>query len=683
MKRTKRVFIYFTFWILLALAFTVLNILNIDWTQTHVAHGIVLIIILGVLQGSVMEFPVQTILTLVVGGEKRQSVKVPDDSLTIVLNYNLLAVGRDDIDECIQTMYEAYMGNLSERTSAVLVSATNSDELRKYELEVRDKYRALIYDELFREGLNFAHNEPVSPLHLQRVWSKYQGMDINIFLQQYLDQICNRFSREFMVIHRVSRVLRKCGQYQDLMLLSDGDDEAYTYTDPEYYGRQARPYGQPLFYDSEDVENIFGRKYDYTLVLDGDTGVPEGSVFGLLEIAAAHPNRGIIQPSIELVADSSDSMFMHLERMRQAIYEPMTNAVMSFLGQSSYFGKAMIKNSIYIENVIGFRQNVVERVPIDVLSHDTFEAALLQPLYVSSIQLLEAPCYNYVSWNIRERRWNRGEVLLALYFWKNIIGRPMRWLQKKVQGDKFNPTKLRTESQLDFVTSYIAHSALRQMFMKPTLLVYIIINYSAQLRYKYASLIIIMFLVVVFPKFATCTRKNYKYVLFETVASILQFTPEAMVGCVRIVRAIHANISASVKWIPQRAVEEDFKKSNPFVSSLKHLWGYSVFSVICAFIVGFFVPDGYLILFMLITLFFLPLYTGFTSLTTDLKSSRSLSEQYRQNLETGISIISQPNTKSSEKTAFTNLALAFTPGTVDPFRTDRQHATAPVMSEVY
>jgi hypothetical protein len=78
---------------------------------------------------------------------------------------------------------------------------------------------------------------------------------------------------------------------------------------------------------------------------------------------------------------------------------------------------------------------------VDVLSHDTFEAALLKPLYCGTVHLLEAPSYNYVSWNIRERRWNRGEVLLAMYFWKHAVGRPMRWLQSKIQGDKFNPTK--------------------------------------------------------------------------------------------------------------------------------------------------------------------------------------------------------------------------------------------------
>ena len=327
-------------------------------------------------------------------------------------------------------------------------------------------------------------------------------------------------------------------------------------------------------------------------------------------------------------------MFMQLESMRQSIYEPMTNAMTAMMGQSSYFGKALIKNKVYIDNVIGSRDDLIERVPVDVLSHDTFEAALLRPLYCGSVFLLEAPSYNYVTWNIRERRWNRGEVLLSMYFWKNALGVPMRWIQSKLQGDKFNRTKLRTESKLDFVTSYIAHSALRQMMMKPLLLFYIIIHYNTFLLYRSASIIIVMFLVLVFPKFATCNRHNYKYVLLETLASFLQFTPEALVGCVRIVRAVQANLVVNAKWVPQRAVEEQFKQSNPFVSSLQHLWGYSAFALVASVLVMLFAREAFLILVMLGTLFLLPFYTGFTSLSKDLKSSRSIAMR-REALERG------------------------------------------------
>lgn len=639
-------FCYFGLWIFLALTTLVLNILNINWSTTNIVQGVFIVVVLGIIQGSVMEFPVQTFTTLVMGGNIRKDKKACADNLTIILNYNLLATGRDDIDECMETMYDAYIDNLSMNVSAVLVSATNDEKLKEYELEVRDKYRALIYDVLFQEGVSYSDRnfDRVDSLRLEHVWSQYDHIDGLVFARDHLNEICDGFAREFMVIHRVSRVVRKCGQYQDLMLLSNGDDEAYSYTDKEYYGTAARTYGEPLFHDSEDVENIFGRKFHYTLVLDADTGVPKKAVFDLLEIAAAHPDKGIIQPSIKLTCDKDDTMFMHLESMRQSIYEPMTNALTAMLGQSGYFGKAMLKNSVYIENVIGPRDFVIERVPINVLSHDTFEAALLRPYYAATVHLLEAPSYNYVTWNIRERRWNRGEIILATYFWKYAIGAPMAWLQKKFQGDKFNPVKLRTESELDIVSSYIAHSALRQMLMKPLLLSFILLHISVDLHHTYVPVVMVMFLVLVFPKFATCNKKNYKYVFIETLASIFQFTPEAMVGSVRICRALQVNISAKCKWIPQRAVEEDFKNSNPFVSSLKHLWGYSAFALVAAIIVMIFSNSGQLLLVMLATVIVLPFYTGFTSLTLAFKSSRNI-RMFRDNVE--MSTTSLPTISSS------------------------------------
>jgi len=623
MKRNTRIYLYFSVWVILSFIAIILNVLNVDWEKTSYINGIIIVVVLGILQGSVMEFPTQTIATLLIGGDKRKPNTAKSDRLTIILNYNLLAMSRDEIDECMETMLDAYMGNLSPNVSAVLVSATGDDDLKDYELEVRDRLRSAIFDELFHEGTCFAKDdfESIDANRLENVWNLYEEVDKTLFFHEYLHDICDRYAREFMVIHRVSRVLRKCGQYQDLMLLSEGDDEAFSYCDPEYYGRAARTEGEPLFYDSDDVKNIFGRKFDYTLVLDGDTGVPKRAVFDLLNIAAANPEKGIIQPSIKIHCQPTDTIFMHIETMRQHIYEPMTNAVMELLGQSAYFGKAMLKNRIYIDSVIGSRDHLIERVPIDVLSHDTFEAALLKPLYAGSVSLLEAPSLNYVTWNIRERRWNRGEVLLAMYFWKNGVGKIMRWIKKKIQKDKFNATKLRTESMLDFPSSYMAYSALRQMIMKPMLLLYVIIHISVHLRYRYAAIILIMFLVLVFPKFATCNRHNYKYVLLETIASIFQFTPEAMVGCVRIFKAVQANLAANVKWIPQRAVEDEFRNSNPFISSFHHLWGYSLFALVCGVLVVLFIPRAMLILIMLITLFLLPFYTGITSLPLKSPSS--------------------------------------------------------------
>jgi hypothetical protein len=386
------------------------------------------------------------------------------------------------------------------------------------------------------------------------------------------------------------------------------------------YGSMSRPHNEPVFNDSQDVDNIRGRNFTYTLVLDGDTRVPPGTALHLLAIAAANPSYAIIQPAIVMDVGPDDTIFMHMEKLRQDINEPVTRSMFYLLGQSGFYGKALIKNSSYIQNIIGTRDNLIERVPIDVLSHDTFEAAVLKPYYASSTKLLECPPYNYISWNIRERRWNKGEVILAFYFWPNAVGKPARMLQQLFQRSAFVPTKLRTESKMDFVSTYIAHSTIRQMSMKPLLLLYFLIQTQTTLYHKHIPLIAVLFLVILFPNLARITCSNWKLVLIENVTSIIQFTPEAIVGCVRLARAALATVSQFSNWTPQRAVEEELRRRNPFVVSFKHLWGYSVGALLATLFFSLVLGQNHFVFFfMLTTLFILPLYTGMTSYTLDLR----------------------------------------------------------------
>jgi len=593
------------------------GVLNVDWSRTPPIMGALVVAIQGLLHWSVMEIPLQTVATFFTK-DAPKPVRADASRLTLCLNYNLLAVSCADIDECMHNMYLAYMGSISENVSATLVSATNDPDLKEYELHVRNECRERIYKELVQEGLAWAgfDNGKVDPGRRERVWSKFQRVDRQEFAQVYLSPLCRRFAREFMVLHRVSRVLRKCGQYQDLMLLSMGIDRAFTYCDESLYHEAARPYGEPLFYASEDMENTKGRHFDYTLVLDADTRVLPDSVFDMLEIGAGNPERAIIQPAIQMECKPGDSIFVHVEAMRQTINEPLTNTLTMLLGESGFYGKGLLKNSVYIEKCLGTPEKPIEVVPIDVLSHDTFEAAVVGPLYAGDVSLLEGPCANYVTWDIRERRWNRGELLLAMYFFPRFIGEPMRWIQSKLQGKQFQATRVRTIAKMGAVSCYLAHAALRQIMLKPLLVFYIILMDFVHLHYEWTPIIGVMFLIIVFPKFATCKRDNFKAVLLETTASILQFTPECVVGTIRILRALKAHLTGNARWVPQRAVEEEFEKRNPFLYSLKFLWYYPCFALLAGIIVSNLIPDGVFVMWMLGTLFTLPLYAGFTALKT-------------------------------------------------------------------
>ena len=342
MERKFKLAFYFSLWIFLAAVATILNILNIDFSKTHYITAIFLMLALAVIQGSVLEYPVQTIACLIIGGWRREVPKAETFTKTLLMNYNLLACTEAEIDECVKMMFEAYMGNLSYNISAVLVSAARNEELKEYELSRRDYYRHIIFNTLYCEGLSFAYKDTdlVNTFNYEHIWSRYDGLEPLDFIQNHLSKVCNKFVYGFMVIHRFSRVLRKCGQYQDLMLLSSGDRDAYTYCDEKLYSNYARQYGEPLFYDSKDVRNILGKGYDYTLVLDADTEVPEGTAYELLLIAEEHPDRGIIQPAINMQCTKHDSIFMNLEYIRQTVNEPLTNSKAAIFEQSSYFGKS-------------------------------------------------------------------------------------------------------------------------------------------------------------------------------------------------------------------------------------------------------------------------------------------------------------------------------------------------------
>eukprot|EP00928_Gymnodinium_smaydae_P097663 TRINITY_DN8904_c0_g1_i2.p1 TRINITY_DN8904_c0_g1~~TRINITY_DN8904_c0_g1_i2.p1 ORF type:complete len:2792 (-),score=534.48 TRINITY_DN8904_c0_g1_i2:78-8453(-) len=614
-------FPYFLIWNLSAVLVMVLGILNVDWSKTPIFFGVLVVAVQGILHWSVVEIPLQTIAALFV--KVTPPARVDARHLTVCLNYNLLAVSSADVDACFENMYDAFMGSVSENVSSVLVSATNCPTLKAYEIEVRDQYRERIYSELVQEGLVWAGLEhgTVDPERERRVWSRFASVNRQEFARTMLNPLCERFAKEFMVLHRVSRVLRKCGQYQDLMLLSAGNDCAFTYCDEKLYGQAARPFGEPLFYPSPDVENVKGRNFDYTLVLDADTSVVPDSVFSLLEVGAAYPERAIIQPAIKMFCRSGDSIYTHVEAMRQAISAPLTDTLTAILGESGFYGKGLINNSRYIETCIGTPEDLLEVVPIDVLSHDTFEAAVVRPLYVGDVALYEAPCCNYVTWDIRERRWNRGELLLSMYFFPNTVGSVMRFLQRCLQRGAYQRTRVRTKPNIEGRSVYLAHAAMRQMMLKPALVLYIVFMDFVKMHYGCAPILIVMFLIIVFPKLAFANSNNLRAVMLETFASVLQFTPESVVGTIRILRALKAHLTANTRWIPQRAVEDDFERSNAFVLSFSYLWYYPVFAVTSGLLVIVLVPEGKFIMWMLGTLLTLPFYAGFTALRSSLRLS--------------------------------------------------------------
>jgi hypothetical protein len=616
--------IYFKTWTIATIIMLLINCANMDWVYLFknepwwmICLSIFFFGIQGILQWSVLELPLMSFASAFV---KAETDRMADGRhLTIIINYNLLASYKSEVDATLVNAFSAYIGNLSPTVASVLVSATGDAELKVYELMVRDNLREQIYDLVLSEGKAWANGKILDEGRANRVFEPFRdrmGIIDENFVQLILPSLATKYAKDFMVIQRVTRVLRKCGQYQDLMLLSEGDNSAWTYTDKAYYKEAAREYGEPLFHISEDVENIQGRRFDYTLVLDGDTGVIKNSISTLLDVAAANPERAIVQPAIKIVAKQDQSLFMHIDKMRQEINEPITAALTTLLGRSGFYGKGLIQNKYYIKALLGTRDNPIEKVPIDVLSHDTFEAGALSPLYVSCVQLLEEPCGNYVTWDIRECRWNRGELLLAHYFFPHSLGRAFEWMMCRVR--KTPPTKLilRYETHLDDAGAYIAHSALRQMMLKPLLLFYIVCRVWVKVYFffNWLPLVLMVLLVLIMPKIPLTTRHNWHKVLADIMCCILQYSPEPITGTIRVFKSAKAHISGVSGWVPQFKVEQDFLIQPAVVATFAYQW--RLFLLTCASLapIIIFRPKDYLLMFLFAVTAFIPIYTTLTAL---------------------------------------------------------------------
>lgn len=182
----------------------------------------------------------------------------------------------------------------------------------------------------------------------------------------------------------------------------------------------------------------------------------------------------------------------------------------------------------------------------------------LLPSTTTDVQLLEEPCGNYVTWDIREGRWNRGELVLAHYFFPRSLGAFFTWAMCKARKKPPPKHTLRTPTEFDKLGAYIAHSALRHMILKPLLLLYIIIRsfVTPFQYYPWMPIYVMIALVLVIPKIPILRWNNLHLILAETLASIIQFSPEPVMGTIRIIKACRAHITGISGWTPQFKVEQ-------------------------------------------------------------------------------------------------------------------------------
>lgn len=235
-----------------------------------------------------------------------------------------------------------------------------------------------------------------------------------------------------------------------MVLASTGMNEAFTYL-REDYGQLGRPAGSACFgfaanvtkpqemspedfaaathalaeRGQEDIALLTGygsnpdTRYHYTMVLDSDTVCPAKSIRKLLETAehSANQSYGIINANLANDYSADDSCTMHM--WRNALMEVSTVNLQRgqfwIFNRVGFYGKGLVRNDLYITRLIGRPGSVMEALPIDILSHDTVEAKLLQPAIDADVTLYEDVARNPISAMSQSTRWMLGEVRNCCY----------------------------------------------------------------------------------------------------------------------------------------------------------------------------------------------------------------------------------------------------------------------------
>lgn len=497
---------------------------------------------------------------------------------SIIINYNLKAYTRTEIDLCFKNMYNAYINNIFNESIAVLISVTSIDYLREYEKIMLFNYRSKIYNNLLIDGEKYLKN-PLSH-------SKWKD---HIFSMNDLKQFCTNKCENFILIYRDTNILKKCGQYQDLITFNQGYNVPYTYTDTTIYNNNSRlPNKYLSFLDINDYNKLFNKKYKYTLVLDSDTILSENFIENIINTAELNPEYSIYQPNIKFI--NIYTFFQHLQKIWLDHSNISYCALSNYFKHSLFFGKGLINNEKYIEQCIGYPDNLIEFLPSNALSHDTFESICMPIMYVPNYSLLEEAPKSFLSWNFRELRWNMGELIVFYHLFP-------RFFYKKIRYKRNN-------YKLSFTNLFFGLAAFRVMIMKPILLFFIIINTFINYKNFYLAYSFMILTIIIIPNFIVLLS-NKKIPIIYILTTFVHSLPEPFIGTIRLIIALHKVFTENISWLPSSSVEQHINTKG-IISSSFYYFGISSLITIILFIYNY--NTNILLSCFLLSIILLPLY---------------------------------------------------------------------------
>lgn len=592
---------YFSFGSLLyTLSNLYLTYINIDFTMCNKYILTLYFFLYTVLSIKVSEIFLSHILIFFCNKPPNNLVNLQENP-SIIINYNLKAFTNIDVELCFNNMFNTYINNIFNNSVAVLISVTNDDDLRNFEIYMLKEYRNKIYNQLYNEGEKYLKNP-----------NKISYWNYIIFSKKDLENFCKKKESNFILIHRNTNCLKKCGQYQDLITLSEGYNKPYTYIDTSLYDYTCRKPNKYLkFLDIDDYNKIYNKHYKYTLVLDSDTIVPRDFIKNIIIVAESNPDYTIYQPNIKLT--NANTIFQKLQQIWLENSNISYNAVSNYFLHSSFFGKGLINNKKYLEQCIGIPKKLIEYVPSNALSHDTFESMCMPVLFVSDYSLLEEPPKSYLSWNFRELRWNIGELIVFYHLFPRLF-------YKKI------PFK-RQKYSLSFKTIFFGLSAFRIMIAWPLLLTFILVNNYIPYYNYYFSYLFMICTTIIIPNLIIFIKTKKVSVVY-LLTSLFHSLSEPLIGTTRLFISLHKIFIQNINWLPSNTIEQNISNKGNITSSIYYFGIYSVGGTI---LMLFFYNVNILLTIFLSSIIILPIYNFVTNIK--IGKTKRKSKEFRISLK--------------------------------------------------
>ena len=472
------------------------------YSSTQNALNISLTILQFLITLLMSELPLSLMMSLFLKSREKET-HIERDTPLCVINYNIKASCETDIQKCFGNCEVSYQLNSHDNIYMAIVSSTRNETLMKYELDLAK-------------------------------------------------QLKSKYHEKFHYLYRPGNCLRKCGQYHDLMMFSRNNSQSSDYTDDRY--RTYKRERQMLFDISKSSTNIsflHNLNAKYILVLDADNTITNLRL--LLSIAERNPNFSIFQPYVHLNGETTFYQYIFstisnlISKAKETFFERIEHC--------SFYGKGLINIDNYIQEIIK-----TDAVPVNCMSHDTFEAMFLPCKYVKEVSIAETYPTNHCAWSIRETRWNVGDLQMLLHH------TPFHSFRKKNINFSFQKT-------------FIALSSFRSIIFRPLSLLFIILH-TFLLRFReftYANLFWSMMVSMGFSS-VMLIIENKKKKLYSTkrlvssmILSILFYIPEAITGSIRLISSIKNSI-ITFKWIPSSKVEQKIKEEGNVKSSFNEFW---------------------------------------------------------------------------------------------------------------